>query len=169
MNIGGRRITNADLCACFEQLGFTGVSAFLASGNVVFEGRGSAEAVQARLVEGLEEKLGYPVPTFVREADEVREVAGRDPFKDRPEANSRGKLQVALLHKEATSAAIAALARQSNDDDWLAVVGRELYWLPRGGISGSNLKIGALERLLGPMTVRTKNTVVRLAAKHFTS
>lgn len=28
MNLGGRRITNSDLCACFEAMGFTGTKYF---------------------------------------------------------------------------------------------------------------------------------------------
>ncbi len=167
MNIGGRRITNAELARCFEELDFTDVSPFLASGNVVFEGQGDAKAVRERVCAGLEEKLGYPVPTFIRTAREVREVADRDPFSARPRSSLRGKLQVAFLREEATPAAIAAVAAQSNDDDWLALVRRELYWLPKGKLSDSGLKIRPLEKLLGPTTIRTKNTIVRLRAKHF--
>ena len=37
MNLGGRRLMNDELCSHFTALGFTGVSAFLASGNVLFE------------------------------------------------------------------------------------------------------------------------------------
>jgi uncharacterized protein (DUF1697 family) len=69
MNTGRRRITNADLCACFETLGYEDVSAFLTSGNVVFDARdGDAAAVAARIEEGLWEQLEYDVPTFLRTA-----------------------------------------------------------------------------------------------------
>ena len=37
MNLGRRRIKNPELCAAFEDIGFTNVSAFLASGNVIFD------------------------------------------------------------------------------------------------------------------------------------
>ena len=37
MNLGNRRISNADLRAEFESLGFQSVATFRASGNVVFE------------------------------------------------------------------------------------------------------------------------------------
>ena len=37
MNLGRRRIKNPELCAAFEGIGFTNVSAFLASGNVIFD------------------------------------------------------------------------------------------------------------------------------------
>jgi hypothetical protein len=36
INVGGRRVTMAQLCAAFEALGFAEVGTFLASGNVTF-------------------------------------------------------------------------------------------------------------------------------------
>jgi uncharacterized protein (DUF1697 family) len=36
MNLGHRRITNAELCACLTSTGFAEVEAFLASGNLIF-------------------------------------------------------------------------------------------------------------------------------------
>ena len=47
--------------------------------------------------------------------------------------------------------------------------GRELYWLPRGGISESDLDLKALDAALGPTTIRTKGTIDQIAAKHFRS
>jgi len=167
MNIGGRRITNADLCTCLERLGLTEISAFLASGNVVFQSRQAAQATQRRICNGLAEQLGYEVPTFLRTAAEVRAVASCNPFAERPTAKARGKLQVAFLDKPASRAALTEVMGHSNDDDWLAVEGRQLYWLPRGGLSESDLHLKAIEKLLGAMTIRTKNTVNRLAAKYF--
>ena len=40
MNVGGQRITNAELRDEFEALGFESVTTFRASGNVIFEARG---------------------------------------------------------------------------------------------------------------------------------
>lgn len=76
MNLGGRRITNSDLCACFEAMGLTGVAAFLASGNVVFEtDPEEPEALARRIEQGLQHQLGYAVPTFLRTAEEIRSMA----------------------------------------------------------------------------------------------
>jgi len=169
MNIGGRRITNADLCGCFETLGFSGVAAFLASGNVVFESRANATTVERKVSRGLAEQLGYAVPTFIRSAAEVRAVAARDPFRERPGSTSRGKLQVAFLERPPDPAALAVVAERSDDEDWLEIEGRELYWRPRGGLSESALNVGALERQIGQMTIRTTRTVERLAAKFFSA
>ncbi|MFT7579192.1 MAG: hypothetical protein ACI9MR_000854 [Myxococcota bacterium] len=167
MNVGGRRITNVDLCACFDTLGFTDVTAFLASGNVVFSSPDPAEAVRLRVADGLSEHLSYKVPTFIRSGAEVQAAANYHPFADRPGADARGKLQIAFFAAEATPNTVTAVAEYDSDADWLMLHGRELYWLPTGSISESSLKLKAVERLVDQMTVRTQRTVQRIAVKFF--
>ena len=83
MNLGRRRIKNPELCAAFEDIGFTDVAAYLASGNVIFDAVDSdTDAVAAAIESGLRVSLGYEVPTFLRSADEVRSIAGYAPFAD---------------------------------------------------------------------------------------
>ncbi|MHC4472398.1 MAG: DUF1697 domain-containing protein, partial [Planctomycetota bacterium] len=156
MNTGGHRIKNDDLCACFEQLGFRDVSAFLASGNVVFDAaRDDATEAAEHIEKGLRSALGYEVPTFLRTADEVRAIAGHEPF-DEELVKSAGKLQVALLPREPAKSARRKVLAFATEDDRLAIRGRELYWLPRGGMLDSDLDLARIERTLGPWTVRTK-------------
>ena len=93
----------------------------------------------------------------------ARSEAAR-PFEDERGAGG-GKLQIALLEKIATAAAIKKVHALSTDDDRLLVEGRELYWLPVGGVSESDLDFKTIERALGPMTVRTQGTFARLAKK----
>jgi uncharacterized protein (DUF1697 family) len=57
----------------------------------------------------------------------------------------------------------------ADERDRLALDGRELYWLPSGGTIDSELDLKAIGRLLGAMTMRTKNTIAQLAARHFAS
>ncbi len=166
MNLGSRRITNAELTAEFEALGFERVSTFRASGNVIFEASGQSEgALIAEIEEGLEESLGYPVPTFVRGEDEVRAIADFDPFDLEVLAATKGKLQVALLSRIPGKDAHDEALGLASDDDRLAITERELYWLPKGGISDSDLDIARIGRLIGPMTIRTKGTIEGIAAK----
>lgn len=170
MNLGGRRITNVELCACFEGLGFASPTAFLASGNVVFDSDETApEPVGARIEEGLADALGYDVPTFLRTADEVRAIAAHEAFPAEVVAASRGKLQVALLPAEPSQAARRAVLEHATEEDRLTFGDRELYWLPSGGISESPLDLAAIEATVGPWTMRTRRTVERLAAKFLTA
>ena len=59
------------------------------------------------------------------------------------------------------------MQQELTDEDRLALDGRELYWLPSGGISDSALDLTAIERTLGAITIRTKTTVEQIAAKYF--
>lgn len=162
MNLGGRRIKNPELCACFEAIGFGAVGAFLASGNVVFESELAADAVKETLERGLAEQLGYAVPSMIFSAAEVIGIAGHQPFGDRP-AVPRGKQQVMFM--QATPDQVGPIEALSTADDWLEVGDRVIYWWPAGGLSQSAFEIKALEKFTGTITVRTKNTVERLTRK----
>jgi len=167
MNLGGRRIRNEDLRGEFERLGFGGVATFRASGNVVFEGGGEAEAALAERIEaGLGEALGYEVPVFLRAASEVAAIAASRPFDPAAVESSKGKVQVQLLAAEPAAAARREALALATDEDRLAIEGRELYWLPSGGISESDLDLKAIDRALGPGTMRTRGTIEQIAAKH---
>jgi uncharacterized protein (DUF1697 family) len=168
MNIGGRRLTNEALRSHFTTMGFAEVATFRASGNVIFAGEAAASQELGRRIEqGLAGLLGYEVPTFIRGAEEVLEMAARRPFADELVGASNGKLQVAILSAAPTAAAGRELLELASDHDRLALEGRELYWLPSGGILESALDMRRIERLIGPMTVRTMGTVEQIAAKHF--
>jgi uncharacterized protein (DUF1697 family) len=164
INVGrAHRVGSGELRTCFEELGLENVATFRTSGNVVFDaGREPAGKLSARIEEGLEGSLGYPVAVFLRTASELHAIAAHEPF-DSP----GGKLQVAMLSgKPAVSARKEVLAL-SSDDDRLAFGERELYWLPRGGTQESALDLKTIGELLGVMTMRTKNTVEQMTAKYF--
>lgn len=168
MNVGGHRLSNEELRSHFTAIGFEEVACFRASGNVVFAGKAAKpEAVRTRIERGLEKLLGYAVPTFVRSSDEVLEIAGSKPFTDAQMSASKGKLQVAMLFEKPTAKARKELLALASEADRLALEGRELYWLPSGGVLETGLDMKRIERLVGPMTMRTKGTVEQLAAKHF--
>jgi uncharacterized protein (DUF1697 family) len=168
MNLGGRRIKNEELRAEFETLGFAEVGCFRASGNVVFAADEKNEAKLMKKIEaGLGEALGYEVPVFLRSAAELRAVAAQGPFDARALKASKGKLQVSFLKEKPKAAARKQALALASDDDRLAIKGRELYWLPKGGLSDSELDLKELATALGQNTVRTMGTVEQIAAKYF--
>ncbi len=169
MNLGARRITNEELAKAFEGLGLTDVATFRASGNVVFGGPEGVEEddLATRIEAGLADSLGYEVPVFLRSCarsrGDRRERAlsgrrhrgcgGKAPGRDAPRRAGRGRAPQGAL----------ALA---GEEDLLAIEGAELYWLPSGGISESDLDLKTLEAEVGPWTMRTMGTVGQIAAKH---
>ena len=168
INLGGRRIKNEELRQRFEELGLGEVACFRASGNVVFSADQNDEAkLRARVEAGLGKSLGYEVPVFLRNGEELLAVAENEPFDASLAAKSKGKLQVAFLAASPKDKVRREALALSSDEDLLAVDGRELYWLPSGGISESELDLKTLESVVGPWTMRTKGTVAQIAAKHF--
>jgi uncharacterized protein (DUF1697 family) len=168
MNLGGRRIKNEELRDEFEVLGFSDVACFRASGNVVFTTDGGDETkLTARIEAGLGEALGYEVPVFLRGAAQLRAVVAHEPFGSAVLASSKGKVQIAFLAAKPKAAARKKALALASEDDRLAIEGRELYWLPKGGLSESDLDQNALGAALGLTTVRTIGTVEQIAAKYF--
>ena len=160
INVGGRRVTKDELIRVFTARGFTSVSTFLASGNVLFD---HAEPADGELIGvALDDALGYPVPTTVRSADAVRSIADRNPFSTEEISAANGKPQVILLFSHPTEAQQKMVLDIAHPADRLVFEGQELHWLPPGGISDSALNLNAISTEVGPITVRTANTMVRL-------
>jgi uncharacterized protein (DUF1697 family) len=167
MNLGGRRIKNEQLRAEFEALGFADVVCFRASGNVVFSAKGSEAKLTSEIEAGLGEALGYEVSVFLRSARELSALAVREPFDAARAGAGEGKLQVALLSKKPGAGERKRVLAHASDEDRLAVEGRELYWLPSGRMSDSELDLKLLETTLGPWTMRTMGTIEQIVAKYF--
>ena len=165
VNLGrNRRVSGAELCAIFEELGLEEVATFRTSGNVVFE---APRDMSAQIEKALEASLGYDVGVYLRTARELEEIVAFQPFKPAQVEASKGKLQVSMLSKKPTAAARKQVLALATDQDLLEFGKRELYWLPSGGTMESALDRTAMDALLGPTTMRTKGTVEQLAAKFF--
>jgi len=167
MNVGGHRLTNEQLRGHFQAMGFADVASFRASGNVVFAADAEPRAsLRDRIEAGLADALGYAVPTFIRDARELRAIAASTPFDPERVRGSAGKLQVALLTASPPPRARAEVLSLAGERDGVAFGARELYWLPSGGVLESALDMKTIERLLGAMTMRTKNTIEQIASRH---
>ncbi|MGN6189644.1 MAG: DUF1697 domain-containing protein [Conexibacter sp.] len=169
MNLGRRRISNADLRARVEALGFAEVATFRASGNVILTAPDddALDAVARRLEAGLRDALAYDVPVFARAAEHVRAIAALEPFTPEELAASKGKPQVMLLGCRPSAAARKAALARAPDGDRFVFDRDELHWLPATGLSDTTLDFAALAKAIGHATVRTKGTIELIAAKHF--
>lgn len=165
INVGGHRVTGPELVAVFADLGLHHGATFLASGNVIFSGDGSV--TEEAVADGLAGALGYAVPVFLRPADEVRALASSTAIPPATVEASEGKLQLISLKTEPSASIAADVLALATDDDQLEIEGPHVWWLPCGGVSTSELDLKAIERMVGPTTIRTRNTIDRIAAKFF--
>ena len=171
MNVGGHRISNEDLRARFEELGFGEVRTFRASGNVIFAAAGeeSEDELSARKSKrAWRPRSATRCPSSCAPPSEIGTIAAHRPFAESLVEASKGKLQVVLLSRRVPRRGRARRCwRWPTTEDRLAFGERELHWLPSGGILDSALDFKAIGRLLGPITTRTKGTIEQLAAKYF--
>jgi uncharacterized protein (DUF1697 family) len=168
INVGGHTVKMDRLRALFEELGFTHVETFIASGNVIFETRaGKTAALEAKIERHLFTALGYAVTTFVRTAPQVAAIAALQPFGPARHADPNNNLYIAFLPAAPAPEAAQKVIACRNPVDDFAVVEREVYWLRATNLSDPNHPGPALEKLLGlPATLRNATTVRKLAAKY---
>jgi len=161
INVGGTRIAKDDLCAPFAAVGLENVTTFRASGNVIFDGpRESATKLAKRIEQRLADDLGFTrAITFIRTAAEMRALAADDPI---PRAPGQ-KLHVMFCLKKPP----ASVLEYATETDPLVIGKRELYWGPQGRMTDSEIDLKAIENLIGPLTMRTKDTVDQIAARWF--
>jgi uncharacterized protein (DUF1697 family) len=164
LNVGGHTIKMEALRGLFEEMGFTNVSTYIASGNVLFEAAGdNASALEKRIEEHLHKALGYEVATFLRTSQEVAAVAEYQPF-DPDEVDRAFGLMVAFLKTPPGKAEQERLISYRRPSDDFTVHGREFYWLRRTQQSETNFGGATLERALRePATIRNITTVRKLA------
>ncbi len=161
INVGKHLVRMTDLRHYIEELGFSNVSTFIASGQVIFETRSTDRSkLEAKIEKHLRARLGYDVATFIRTLDELEQIAqfARD---------DDVTLYVALTREPPARAAVQKLAAYNNDIDELVVHGREVYWYARKKMSESKFTGALLEKAIGmPATLRNINTIHRIIAKY---
>jgi uncharacterized protein (DUF1697 family) len=160
INVGGRRITGADLCVPFaEVMGFSEVNSFRASGNVIFDA--PRKPAVGRIESDLETALGYEVEVFLRTRSEMLALAAAEPFE--PGA----RFHVTFLKALPSPAKQRDVLELGSEDDRLGFGERELFWRPRGRMIESELDLKRVGKLIGTNTMRTNGTVEQIAAKYF--
>jgi uncharacterized protein (DUF1697 family) len=168
INVGGRTVKMDRLRALFEAMGFTGVSTFIASGNVIFGASDTnPAALEARIEEPLRQALGYEVATFLRTPAELAALAAYRPFALEDLEAEGHSLYVMLLRAPlAAGPRKRLLALRTRADD-LHVRGREVYWLRRVPFAESPLAKAPLEKTMAMLsTTRNITTLRKMAAKY---
>ena len=166
INVGGNRLTMADLRAAFESEGFTSVETVVASGNVLFDH-------DERPTPGLEEKLeGLVRAKFdmrsivaVRSVDEVRSSIEDNPFTGH---GADANVHTMFLDGEADPAQFRVLVADQAErgPERLALGPRALYIDFAEGVAASRMTGAFLERRLGRRgTARNVRSLARILAK----
>lgn len=163
INVGGHTVKMDALRALCGQCGLSNVETFIASGNVIFESRAGAAALEKRIETQLEQGLGYAVATFIRRVDELSPVVSRA-------EKMRGgwkNVYVGFLKAPLTREQQQRVEAFSDAGERFAFHGREIYWAVNAGVSDAKFSYAALERIVkGPATFRNVSTVRKIAATY---
>lgn len=159
VNLGKRRLTNADLAAAFERVGHHGARPFRSSGNVILPDATTVD--RAVLEAGLAEELGWPVEVFCRSAEELLRLVA-SPFSGQ-RGPAGGQPQIIFADGPLDESTRAALAAAFPSADRHAVEGAQVHWLPAGGLADAGPLLKALDGILGVTTVRTLGTIEGIA------
>ena len=154
VNVGGTgKLPMSDLKAMCEELGFTQVRTFIASGNVVFGSRKSEVAIKAALEKRLAAYAGKSVGVLVRSAVEMAQVSADNPF---PKAAPNRTMAIFLDDKPPKDTLAQVRGRK---DEEIKLGKREIYVHYGEGMAKSKLVIPAAKA----GTARNMNTVAALA------
>lgn len=163
INVGGtRKVEMKRLRTLFESLGYTNVSTYLNSGNVLFESNINQEIVQKEIPKKLENEFGFIIPTLIKNQEEVKSIAKAIP--NEWENNSKQKTDVAYLFSEIDSKGIInELPVKKEFIDVIYVKGAIIWNVQRKDYNKSHLnKIVSLKQYQ-LMTIRNVNTARFLA------
>jgi len=166
INVGGNRLTMAELRHALEREDFVNVETVVASGNVLFDH-------DERPTRGLEEKLEYVLRdrfdmtsiAAVRSRDEVAEAIAGNPFA---EDGDEKLVHTMFLERDADPAQFRVLLadHEGRGAERMALGPRALYIDYLDGVAGSRLAGPFIERRLGCRgTARNMRSLRRILAK----
>jgi uncharacterized protein (DUF1697 family) len=154
VNVGGTgKLPMSDLKSLCEELGFTNVRTYIASGNVVFASRKFEAAIKASLEKRLEAYAGKPLGVAVRSAAEIAQILADNPF---PKLAPNRTVAIFLDHAPPPDTLAGIRGRK---DELVELGRREIYVYYGEGMGKSKLVIPAAKT----GTARNMNTVATLA------
>lgn len=123
INVGGRnKVPMADLRAAFEDAGYSDVSTYIQSGNVLFTSDRPRAELEEHIEEALERRLGLPLVVVVRSHRQLRAVVEKAPpgFGEQPDLYHSDAI---FLRSPLTPARVMALVeriglREGVDQAW---------------------------------------------------
>ena len=157
VNVGGRnKVPMAALANWLRDAGFSSVTTYIQSGNVVLE-HSRAVDVGAVVHHSILERTGLDVKLLVTSARELREIVGANPYDGDPPT----QLHVSFLERAPDASVLSRLAGTDWSPEEFTVAGRVLYLhLPYG--MGRSVMVPRLS-VLKEATTRNWNTVLALS------
>jgi uncharacterized protein (DUF1697 family) len=162
VNVGGaNRLAMGDLRDFITELGHSGVSTYIQSGNVVMTShRTDRAALAAEICDGIQTTFGPVVSAVMRTPEELRAALDANPFTS---GEDMTRVLITFLSDTPTPEAAARLEPDRFLPDRFELAGTELYGYYPNGAGRSKMTLTYFEKRLGVKgTVRNLNTVAKL-------
>lgn len=157
VNLGGRKVIMSELKAVCESAGFSDVSTFIASGNLVLGSKLSGAKLEAKLEKVIFDGLGLKTDVYVRDADELAAIVAANPFKAFAKSQPNF-LAVCFMRAKANATELEAMEKSALFGEEAKQGANCLYIRFPKGQGVSKLKLPKLG------TARNWNSVTKLAA-----
>lgn len=147
INVGStKRMLMDDLKNLFESLGFTNISTYIQSGNVVFSSDEHVDALKSKIENAITSKFGFQVDSLVFDEELLSFILSNNPF-EQVASYSIDNLYVTIISETANSGA-EQLLEPAAQGDLFKINGRAIYIYVKTKYSDSKLTNGFIEKKL---------------------
>lgn len=166
INVVGRNMIKMEaLRATISALGFKNVQSYINSGNIAFDTAKAADnKLAAKIHDAIQKDFGFDISVMVRSKDELGTIVKDNPYIGQFENHK--DVHVFFLELELTTDQEKLLLEQANENEFIAVNGRSVYYMLRIPFPDSLLSKGFLERKLKIANTarnwRTVNTIAEM-------
>ena len=164
INVGGKnKVEMKSLKTVFEDAGFTEVSTYINSGNIIFKSTEDDEAkIASKIKSVLRDAFGFEIQIIIRSDSNIRKLARMIP--DDWQNDGVQKTDVLFLWDDYDNKKSLSLIKQAKNIDNVLYAKGAIIWnilVKDYGKSGMNKFVGS--KLYKNMTARNVNTVRKLA------
>ncbi|MDO6436779.1 DUF1697 domain-containing protein [Cyclobacterium sp. 1_MG-2023] len=165
INVGGKRkILMVDLKSLFEEIGYSEISTYIQSGNVIFTSADKADEKEManRIEKAIEEKFGFEVPVIVRTAKDLQKTLSNNPYYKDGEMDI-SPLHITFLAQNPTSENLDKIKTFDFPPDKYTIEGKDVFIYCEGKYHQSKLTNNFFEnKLKVKATTRNLKTVKKL-------
>lgn len=165
INVGGKRkILMVDLKSLFEEIGYSEISTYIQSGNVIFTSADKSDEKEManRIEKAIEEKFGFEVPVIVRTAKDLQKTLSNNPYYKDGEMDI-SPLHITFLAQNPSGESLDKIKTFDFPPDKYTIEGKDVFIYCEGKYHQSRLTNNFFEnKLKVKATTRNLKTVKKL-------
>lgn len=165
INVGGHnKIIMADLKRLFQSLGYTNVTTYIQSGNVVFQSKEiNTSTIEKSIIETIEKEFGYAIKVLVLRKNDLEITFNSNPFIQDANNYDFKKLCATFLEKTPTKEGILKVQKLAAPEEQLFFIEKTVYLYCPNGFGRTKLSNNNIEtKLKIAATSRNWNTITKL-------